>query len=254
MEMTSHGARKDSVYRKIYSQSFGRLATLDRARSLSSVLTSAEGFARRIRRRARPTLRRASIRQLHESIPVTRHLRASIRHPAALPRPDAASWRTPHGRNRQARGAQPSSRARISASSHIAIRYAPCSRDPMAVIVRTADKINFCFMSESLEETDGLNWIGRDRDSPPPRGRSATSPPQRAFAAAQGEQLAFAAKSADESEATERTLLVPKRFNHMPCLWRVPSSRPRILLVIADHRENEPPCFKGDRGVHRPSL
>ena len=50
-----------------------------------------------------------------------------------------------------------------------AIRYAQCSRDPMAIIVSTADKINFCFMSESLKETDGLNWIrkgqGLSRDT-----------------------------------------------------------------------------------------
>ena len=47
-----------------------------------------------------------------------------------------------------------------------AIRYAQCSRDPMAIIVSTADKINFCFMSESLRETDGLNWIRKGQGLP----------------------------------------------------------------------------------------
>lgn len=47
-----------------------------------------------------------------------------------------------------------------------AIRYAQFSHDPMAIIVSTADKVSFCFMSESLKETDGLNWVRKGQSLP----------------------------------------------------------------------------------------
>ncbi len=39
------------------------------------------------------------------------------------------------------------------------IRYAQCSRDPMAVVLSTGDQINYCFMSDALKEVKDLNWI-----------------------------------------------------------------------------------------------
>src|SRR5580698_5317017 len=39
------------------------------------------------------------------------------------------------------------------------IRYAQCSRDPIAVVLSTGDQINYCFMSDTLKEVKGLNWI-----------------------------------------------------------------------------------------------
>ena len=40
-----------------------------------------------------------------------------------------------------------------------AIRYTQCTRDPMAMVLSTGDRINYCFMSDALKEVDGLNWI-----------------------------------------------------------------------------------------------
>jgi hypothetical protein len=39
------------------------------------------------------------------------------------------------------------------------IRYAQCSRDPMAVVLSTGDRINYCFMSDALKAVKDLNWI-----------------------------------------------------------------------------------------------
>lgn len=39
------------------------------------------------------------------------------------------------------------------------IRFVQCSRDPVAVVLSTGDKINFCFMSDALKEVKGLSWI-----------------------------------------------------------------------------------------------
>jgi hypothetical protein len=47
-----------------------------------------------------------------------------------------------------------------------AIRYAKCAKDPVAVVVTTGKKIDYCFMSKSLQEYDGLDWI-RQRDAVP---------------------------------------------------------------------------------------
>jgi len=40
-----------------------------------------------------------------------------------------------------------------------AIRYTQFTKDPMAVVLSTGDRINYCFMSDPLRETSGLRWI-----------------------------------------------------------------------------------------------
>lgn len=44
-----------------------------------------------------------------------------------------------------------------------AIRYTQCTDEPMAIVLSTGDKINYCFMSDTLKEVEGLDWI-RKRD------------------------------------------------------------------------------------------
>lgn len=40
-----------------------------------------------------------------------------------------------------------------------AIRYTQCTRDPVAIVVSVGNKIDHCFMSESLKAVDGIDWI-----------------------------------------------------------------------------------------------
>lgn len=40
-----------------------------------------------------------------------------------------------------------------------AIRYTRLTRDPMAIVISTGDRIDYCFMSEALKEMQSLNWI-----------------------------------------------------------------------------------------------
>jgi IrrE N-terminal-like domain len=40
-----------------------------------------------------------------------------------------------------------------------AIRYAQCTRDTVAVIVSTGNRIDHCFMSESLKEVSDIEWL-----------------------------------------------------------------------------------------------
>ena len=40
-----------------------------------------------------------------------------------------------------------------------AIRYAKCSRDPVAIVLSSGSRINYCFMSNALKEVEGLEWI-----------------------------------------------------------------------------------------------
>lgn len=47
-----------------------------------------------------------------------------------------------------------------------AIRYAHCSRDPLAVVLSTGKRINFCVMSDPLKNVRGIDWI-RKRDIVP---------------------------------------------------------------------------------------
>ena len=39
------------------------------------------------------------------------------------------------------------------------IRYVQCSRDALAIVLSTDRQINYCFMSDTLKEVKGLNWI-----------------------------------------------------------------------------------------------
>jgi hypothetical protein len=40
-----------------------------------------------------------------------------------------------------------------------AIRLTECSRDPVAIVVSTGERIDYCFMSDALREVDGIDWI-----------------------------------------------------------------------------------------------
>lgn len=40
-----------------------------------------------------------------------------------------------------------------------AIRYAQCTRDPVAIIVSENNFVNHCFMSSSLKNYDGIDWL-----------------------------------------------------------------------------------------------
>ena len=43
----------------------------------------------------------------------------------------------------------------------VGIRYAKCTGDPVAVVLSTGPRINYCFMSDALKEIRGLSWIRR---------------------------------------------------------------------------------------------
>jgi Zn-dependent peptidase ImmA (M78 family) len=47
-----------------------------------------------------------------------------------------------------------------------AIRYAQCSDDPIAIVMSTGNAIDYCFMSDSLKEMDGIDWIRRSQVLP----------------------------------------------------------------------------------------
>ena len=40
-----------------------------------------------------------------------------------------------------------------------AIRYAKCTREPVAVVLSTGTRVNYCVMSDALKEVKGLDWI-----------------------------------------------------------------------------------------------
>jgi Zn-dependent peptidase ImmA (M78 family) len=42
-----------------------------------------------------------------------------------------------------------------------AIRYVQCTRDPIAIVVSEGNIINHCFMSASLKNLDGIDWLKR---------------------------------------------------------------------------------------------
>lgn len=54
-----------------------------------------------------------------------------------------------------------------------AIRYTQLTGDPMAIVVSTADSIDYCFMSDELKELKGIDWI-RKRQGVPPGTVTAT--------------------------------------------------------------------------------
>jgi hypothetical protein len=47
-----------------------------------------------------------------------------------------------------------------------AIRYAQCTREPVAIVVSTGRRIDHCFMSEALKGVDGIDWL-RKREAVP---------------------------------------------------------------------------------------
>ncbi len=47
-----------------------------------------------------------------------------------------------------------------------AIRYTQCARDPVAIVLSNGNRINHCFMSESLKALGGIDWI-RKREAVP---------------------------------------------------------------------------------------
>jgi len=47
-----------------------------------------------------------------------------------------------------------------------AIRLTQCTSDPIAMVVSTTDKIDYCFMSDALKELDGITWIRKHQPVP----------------------------------------------------------------------------------------
>lgn len=47
-----------------------------------------------------------------------------------------------------------------------AIRYTQCARDPVAIVLSVGNRIDHCFMSESLKALGGIDWI-RKREAVP---------------------------------------------------------------------------------------
>jgi Zn-dependent peptidase ImmA (M78 family) len=47
-----------------------------------------------------------------------------------------------------------------------AIRYTQCSHDSVAIVVSTGQHIDYCFMSKSLRELKGLDWIRKNQPLP----------------------------------------------------------------------------------------
>jgi Zn-dependent peptidase ImmA (M78 family) len=47
-----------------------------------------------------------------------------------------------------------------------AIRYAQCSNEPMAIIVSSGSRIDYCFMSRPLKELKDLDWIKKNQPLP----------------------------------------------------------------------------------------
>ena len=47
-----------------------------------------------------------------------------------------------------------------------AIRYAQCSRDPVAIIISHGSIIDHCFMSEALKNVDGIDWLKKQEGVP----------------------------------------------------------------------------------------
>ena len=40
-----------------------------------------------------------------------------------------------------------------------AIRFTQCSNEPVAVVISTGINVNYCFMSDTLKEIDGIDWL-----------------------------------------------------------------------------------------------
>jgi hypothetical protein len=48
-----------------------------------------------------------------------------------------------------------------------AIRYAQCAREPVAIVLSNASRIDHCFMSDALKNLGGIDWL-RKREAVPP--------------------------------------------------------------------------------------
>ena len=72
-----------------------------------------------------------------------------------------------------------------------AIRYTRCTRDPVAIVISTGDRINYCFMSDALKEVKGLNWIRKDEPLPKATATYAfNQAPERILSADRDEDIA----------------------------------------------------------------
>ena len=47
-----------------------------------------------------------------------------------------------------------------------AIRYAQCTREPVAVIISVGGRIDHCFMSDALKQTGGIDWLRKHEAVP----------------------------------------------------------------------------------------
>jgi len=54
----------------------------------------------------------------------------------------------------------------VTSLTATAIRYTQCTSDPVAVVVSTGGSIDYCFMSDTLRDYDGIDWI-RKRQAVP---------------------------------------------------------------------------------------
>jgi Zn-dependent peptidase ImmA (M78 family) len=54
----------------------------------------------------------------------------------------------------------------LTSLSSTAIRYAECAREPVAIIVSTGNIVDFCVMSKTLRECDGIDWIRKKQALP----------------------------------------------------------------------------------------
>ncbi|MDA2928375.1 ImmA/IrrE family metallo-endopeptidase [Acidobacteria bacterium AH-259-O06] len=54
----------------------------------------------------------------------------------------------------------------VTSLTATAIRYTQCTRDAMAIIVSAGDRVNYCFMSDTLKEVEGLEWIRKGEALP----------------------------------------------------------------------------------------
>ena len=47
-----------------------------------------------------------------------------------------------------------------------AIRFAQCTPDPVAIVVSVGNRIDHCFMSESLKDVEGIDWLRKHETVP----------------------------------------------------------------------------------------
>ena len=54
-----------------------------------------------------------------------------------------------------------------------AIRFTECVRDPVAIVVSTGERIDYCFMSDPLRDVEGIDWIRKRQAVPQGTATSA---------------------------------------------------------------------------------